>query len=253
MYAMSQQYGPKEEAPPELGATGAAAGGGGAGGGGGGAAAGGGKSTWEIMTKGLNLGPGGQEVTDWSKAGQQGQYTLLEEVIANRIAEAQALPEAESAASWFYDDAIFKRIGEDAWMGRHGYVYTKSQLNSLIYKLYYRGGPENIMGMPYVEMGADWIDMVDLVTGKMKEIDPVGEGLYYRFYEKGGWAMTPQIGVLGEKGPELMLTEPRLDDIAKRLGGGGTTIIFNVDGSKDVDLVANRILQMLRESAGVKF
>jgi hypothetical protein len=109
--------------------------------------------------------------------------------------------------------------------------------------------------MPYVEWGADWIDMVDLVSGKMKTIDPVGEGLYYRFYEKGGWAMTPQIGVLGEKGPELMLTEPRLDDIAERLGGGDRTItqIFYIDGSRDVDLIMDEIARKMRTAGGMLY
>jgi len=72
-------------------------------------------------------------------------------------------------------------------------------------------------------------------------------------YATGGWAMTPQLAMVAENEPELMIPESRW----KEMGGGGGThidkLIFNVDGSKDVDLVAREILKRLRETAGVKY
>lgn len=72
-----------------------------------------------------------------------------------------------------------------------------------------------------------------------------------RHFQEGGWAMTPQLAIVGET-PEVMLTEPRLDDLAKRLGGGGTyNVTFNVNGARDVDLVMDEIAKKWRLIGGV--
>lgn len=72
-----------------------------------------------------------------------------------------------------------------------------------------------------------------------------------RKYQEGGWAMTPQVATLAERGPEMVITKSQLES----LGGGSRVHIenINIDGARDVDQVANELMRRLREDAGVKF
>ncbi len=80
-----------------------------------------------------------------------------------------------------------------------------------------------------------------------------------RRYAEGGWAMTPQIAMLAENGPEpiIPLSNPQaMSQLRKGLGlegGGGNNYTFYIDGSRDVDLVMAEITKRLRQTTGVKF
>ena len=71
-----------------------------------------------------------------------------------------------------------------------------------------------------------------------------------RRYAEGGWAMTPQIAMLGEKGPELVVPQSQMSEL-----GGARSVVHNwyIDGSRDVDLVLAEITKRLRQTTGVKF
>ena len=70
-----------------------------------------------------------------------------------------------------------------------------------------------------------------------------------RAYAQGGWAMTPQLAMVAENEPELIIPASKMSN----MGGGGQTLVFNIDGARDVDLVANEIMRRLRDNAGVRF
>jgi hypothetical protein len=68
-----------------------------------------------------------------------------------------------------------------------------------------------------------------------------------RRYAQGGWAMTPQIAMLAENEPELIIPASKMGNMG---GSGGNTYNFHIDGSRDVDLVMNEIARRLRETGG---
>jgi hypothetical protein len=62
--------------------------------------------------------------------------------------------------------------------------------------------------------------------------------------------MTPQVAMVAEREPELIIPESKMKDMG---GGGGNSIAIYVDGSRDVDHVCDEIMKRLREDAGVRF
>jgi hypothetical protein len=77
--------------------------------------------------------------------------------------------------------------------------------------------------------------------------------IIFNGYAMSGWAMRPQLATLAENGPEVILNDSKLDELASRLGGGGgNTYIFNVDGARDVDVVVAEIARKLRNEGGFR-
>ncbi len=94
------------------------------------------------------------------------------------------------------------------------------------------------------------------VWGFGERTDSVGNvWLQGKHFQQGGWALTPQLAIVGEK-PEVVLTESHLDILAARLAGGGSTRTvnvtqhFHIDGARDVDYIMDQIARRLRETGG---
>jgi hypothetical protein len=64
-------------------------------------------------------------------------------------------------------------------------------------------------------------------------------------FASGGWAMSPQLAYVAEREPELIIPQSRMGEL-----GGGGTVIFNVNGARDVDLVVDEIVRKLRNEGG---
>ena len=74
---------------------------------------------------------------------------------------------------------------------------------------------------------------------------------YMRKYAAGGWAVSPQLALLGEKEPELVIPKSKWNE----MNGRGQSIInnFYIDGSRDVDTIMSEIAKRMRQTTGVKF
>lgn len=220
-YVLSEMYGAKAEAPPEAPAAPPAAAG-------------------EVGGATVATAPGGEAVQGAEYTGLATSYLTIPAgtVDWERWQQARSYPEIEEASKW-PSDAVFKQIGENAWLSRHGNVLTKEQVYMML-------DIPTIGSIGSAALAADWADIWNEEGMRLNaHLRPP----FYRFYGESGWAITPHLAVVAEKGPEVMLTESRLDDLAERLGGvggGGNTYIFNINGAKDVDLIMNELAQKMR-------